>query len=394
MDEAWLAEIPPERWSVLLGISLLMALLPNATRVALRDAWRCVRCYPILLVLPGLMGVAAALSRIWLEFAVQLGDESPPVLFQSLWAWEPERDMAVFLLPAGEALIAFTGLFHALTAVGPLAAVVALLYLGNYRGLRGPVAGALRARFGQNGDRLNVVLLFCAACSIVRLALVSLGPIYFISPGQLPLLEIGLVVDLFGSAFDHLCSVFLQVLLIGVVLCWVDGTRLDMRLLRKTTVRFAAVLPFSGTVVLLTLVLVQLPSTLSAFGCLPREYSIWTLEVFEIWIALLLVFFHSMQARLSIVGGSFRSALCSHIGFFLNHWGRVIGFLWLAATLYVAVRLAVTWITYGLGTSAVALLGSLFFPFVQALIHGLLLAAWVTLVVEADTMAEKKGVAY
>ncbi|MFQ3577880.1 MAG: hypothetical protein SNJ52_02575 [Verrucomicrobiia bacterium] len=394
MNVSWLPEMPAERWCLLVAISMLAALLPSATRVALRDAWRCVRCYPILLFLPGLMGVAGALSVVWLDIAVQFGGDSPPILFESIWAWEPERGNVFTPGQIEQAGIGFTGLFHALTAVGPLAAVVALLYLGNYRGLRGPIAGSLRARYGHHGDRLVLLLLICAACSVLRLVFVSLGPIYFSSPGRLPLLEVGLVVDLFGSAFNHLCSVFLQVLLIGVVLCWIEGLRPDMRLLRKTAVCFAAVLPFSGTVVFLTLLLVQLPFTLAAFGFVPIEYADWALEVFEKWIALLLLLCHSVQIRLVIGRGSVRAALRSHVRFFLRHWGRVVGFLWLAALLYVGVRLGTVWITLALGSSAAGLLGKLLFPFVQALVHGLLLAAWVTLIVEADTSAEGKGVAY
>lgn len=360
-------------------------MLANPARSSLRDGWRCVARYKQIWALPAAFAFAHAGFRLWVRWFEASLPGSPP--FVAPWTgWQSAEwpaAAAASWLPATENL---AGLFNCLVDTFPLSALVAALFLVNWRGYQAALFRAFRRRLGgAAGPGVHAGLLLCAVAALVKPGLFGVLPRFNAFLGADALEQIGEIINWLGFIFEYLLSVGLQIYLVLLCFAWIRGLRFDFDELRRFALRrFSFVLKWPGVILGLSTLGISGPTILVSFRPFSGPEGSARLVgalTFSRWaLAILILAACSVQITLVFHNESLRQALAAHSRLLRRH-GLAIG--WFGATallhLFLLALLNAT-LEHGFGRGTwPALLWSLLYPLAWAALAGWLLASWVAL---------------
>ncbi len=392
---------PPDlRWllaGALAGYVLMM--WTNPVRTALRDAWRAVRRYPALALVPGALGCAHAAFDLAMRgyLYTVLPEESRPVFLwvreawhdpqlwltgspESLW-WLPHgefvRAVGASVLPAFESL---AGLFNCLVGTFPLSAIAALLLFGNWRRHHTTLRVALRKRFGFAGFLIHGAILVCALAALAK-------PVMYAGARSVPLtlfVQWGPVVAWLSFVFEYFFGVVLQVWLILVAYAWVRGLGfVHDDLLDVAIRRFSFVVKWSALMLALSSIFIDVPLILKNFAPFADyfpEQAIFDERLATARAALVLfaLLGASVQITLTFHSESWRAALRHHLQFVARSWWPFVWFLIVAGFHFLAMHALIVNVERGVGEgTSLWVVWRLLSPWLAGLVAGWLLAGWV-----------------
>ena len=381
----------------LAGYALMMAT--NPVRAALRDAWRAVRRYPALALVPGALGFANAAfdlaQRAYLHAV--LSEQTRPVL---MWAREAWRDPqlrftgspeSLWWLPHGafveavreSALPAFeslAGLFNGLVSTFPVSAFAALLLFANRQRHHTTLRLVLRKRCGHAGFAVHGAILVCALAALAK-------PALYAGARWLPLdwfVHWGPVVAWLSFVFEYFFGVVVQVWLILVAYAWVRGlTFTHADLLDVAIRRFSFVVKWSALMLALSSLFIDAPLILKNFApfapYFPDEKIFATrLIAARAVLALGALLGAAVQITLTFHSESLRAALRQHGRFLARSWWPFAWFLIVAGFHFFAVHALIANVARGVGEgTALWVLWRLLAPWFAGAVAGWLLAGWV-----------------
>jgi hypothetical protein len=375
---------------VLIGYGLLMGFSP--VRSSLRDGAHCLSRYRQLWILPAVCAVSHAIFRWWVRWleASMAADARP---FLSPWqGWQTpgwNEALSSGWLPALENT---AGLFNCMVSIFPVSALAAVLFLFNWHGYQGTLFRALKRRLGTGAGMLaHAGLVVCAAAAVAKPALFGGLPRMNALLGADALLRLGELVNWLGFAFEYLLGVGLQVYLILLCFVWLRGLSFDFENLRRFSLRrLPFVFKWSGVILALSTLSINLP--MIAASWLPPldlagQARLDSAMVMARWsLALVILAFCAVQITLVFHNESLRRALKDHGRLLRFHGGRVG---WMALTAlghFYLLALLNFFLGRGLGEGTLpALVWSLAYPFLWALMSGWFLASWVCLFRRCET---------
>lgn len=336
------------------GIALAIAVVWAAawvhgpTRRALADGLRCLGRYPAIVKIPLAFALAAAAFR-WVA--------------EALLAWREDRwsfDWATHLdwnalapltvpwgLAAVRALERLASVGNDLVVAFPISSLIVLwICLARWRRI-GATFRAIRARFPRT------YLLWIFGLTITALAALA-KPLFFLflpewidyspyDPSRS--LLIALTVNATAMGFEIFVSTYFTILLMLMAFSWVRGLRSSPdRLHDLATRRMGYVLKWSFLVVLVSSLVLAIPSAVSAFEPLDIDladrFRLWIEQPGRIVLALLLLVFFPVQAELVFHNRSLGSAIGGALRFMLRHAWTMSVFLTSAYAGFLLIQAA------------------------------------------------------
>ena len=406
-------------WLRLLGVLVGYAVLmgTNPVRHSLLDGFRAMRRYRRLWAIPAALGLCYALFHACVTlflFAVQPADLQPAFAWRFNWSIPPWssslaethslRDwLSVFfadprwqaLRAAGlEGLESLAGLFNNVVTTFPFSAVAAALLLVNWQNHHRTLFRALRKRFGRWGWAIHAGILACALSAILEPILLSPVLIYLnrVAPGFL-LVRWGCLIDWFSNLFGYMFGVGVQVYLILLVYTWLRGlTWKPVHLMDMAIRRFSIVVKWAALVMGFTALLIDLPRIFALLFLFDdplhiKHTFLYLDRVARPLLALLLIFFSSMQITLTFHSETLTKAFAHHWQFLRRFWWPLLWYLLIAGIHLFGLAFLHRWLLLGFGgdgTAAGLLLSSLF-PLVAAVLAAWLLASWVSFYKRTET---------
>jgi hypothetical protein len=371
-------------------LGYLLVMFANPVRASLRDGWRCIRRYGAVWAVLALFGLFYAVFQIGVDvfehFNLPEGDRP---IFQWARTWRLTADdrtqvLKDSILPALEGVV---GVFNNLVTTFPFSGIAAVFFLGNWDGHHGVLFRALRRRFDGLGWLVYIGVLICAVAAIAMPLLYgpSLPLLNRVAPGLL-LLQLSSLIAWLSFLFEYMFGVCVQIYLILMVYAWVRGLNFTHRHLLDFAIRrFSFVMKWSGIVMLLSTLFINLPQI---FANVP-PVSHWISEhavlgyinsVVRPALVVFLFLFSTLQIVLTFHSESLSKALRAHFHFLRKEAWPVFWFLAISAIHFYflnALNLAVNK-GFGSGT-AITIVWRLFYPLFSALVGGWMLATWVCL---------------
>ncbi|HEX4086402.1 MAG TPA: hypothetical protein VHY22_15915 [Chthoniobacteraceae bacterium] len=413
----------PRQWllpaGVVLGYALLMA--SNPVRHSLMDGLRALRRYTRIWVILAALGLCYSLFHLGLTayFQGALPLEFRPAFgWRFDWSippWNPElretRNLhdwlgVVLADPRGQAIYqgaldgleSLAGLFNIVVTTFPICALAAIMLLCNWENHHRTLHKALRRRFGRWGYAVHAGILLCAVSAILAPVLFGPGLQYLnrAAPG-LSLVRWASLIDWFSSLFADLFGTGVQIYLILIVYTWIRGLNwTSIHLMDLSIRRFSFVVKWAAVVMAFRSILIDLPrlsALLFRFGdSLYFERTLAYMDyVARPLLALILIFFSSMQITLTFHSETLQKAKAHHWQFLRNFWWPFSWFVLIAAIHLFALGFLNRWLLLGFGgnTTAAGMLWSLVYPLVSAFLAAWLLAAWVALFRRCETGREE-----
>jgi len=378
------------------GYILVMAASP--VRASMVDGWRCVRRYPVIWRMLALLGFVHALFhavvRLVLHFQfapeftwVRAGWHDPVLWLSgspdSIWWLPPSAVRQVFrdsALPVAESL---AGLFNNAITTFPLAVIAAFGLFTNRHHYASLLRDALRRRFGLAAWPVLACVYLGALAVVTKAALYFLLPI-MANPAWFRWASAVVAV---AAGFEYLVGVGIQIYLIMHAYAWVRGLSFEPDALREVAVRrLGAGAKWAAIVVLASSIVIELPLVLKNFplfaGIFPdgRETVEWRVTVARIGLAVVLLCFASMQAWLTLHGETLRRAWHLHWSFMRRHGWEFTWFLVVAGMHLFAVQVLRGLVLRGVSeNTALGLVWTLVWPWVNGYVAGWCLATWVCL---------------
>jgi len=388
------------------GYFLLM--LANPVRASLRDGMRAVRRYPTLWIAFGVFGFSYAVFnlgiRIYLSTFLPVGER--PFFFWARSVYRPEwswffglRDSLWYLprfmlreiaaaavLPA---LDGVAGLFNNLVSTFPVAALAALLFLGNWQGHHGVMRRALQRRFGRAGWLIHGGIIVCALAAFAKPALYILPR--FVDP------EIWYrwspVAAWLAFLFEYLFGVCIQVYLLLLSYCWLRGINFrHPDLLDFAIRRFSSVFRWALVVMILSTAFIDAPLTLKNFA----PFAEWlgsdalTMDrrsaLARMILDVCLLSFATLQITLTFHSESLGRALRDHFHFVWRNAWPLAWFIIIAAVHFYALHFFDLMVQGATGDgTALWIAWTLLFPWLAGALGAWFLAAWMSFFKRADT---------
>lgn len=356
------------------GYAILM--LFNPVRQALRDGVRCIARFKRIWLTFVLLGLAYALFQFATFTPFQTAEDVDLSQFTSVTSWHWPRLTEVWMEVPLPALESVAGLFDATTTY-PLSVVAAVLLLINWRGLHGAFWRALRKRFRFWSFPIyllvfaSVLATLCKPIVFWRLA----AWIGTVSTSRL--FQISASVDAVAFLFEYFLGVYIQVYLITVCFAWIRGLSIgEEALFRFAVRRFSYVLKWSGIVLLVSTLLIQLPRVLAYFMNIPDVLDFLPIE--RALMCVLILAFSSVQISLVLHNENLREAVRAHREFIRENAGRFGWFLLIAAIHFFFITACDVIVRNAIADRMIALLGwKIIYVCARGLITGWLLASWV-----------------
>ena len=367
----------------LAGYALMMAT--NPARHSLRDGLRCVRRYRQIWLLPAGFALVHSAFRLWRRaYETWVGACEGRVLIP--WTgWQPppwRETLAASWLPAAESTAA---LFNCIITTFPLSAVVAALFLVNWRGYQSSLYRALRQRFGPMiGVSIYAGLICCASAGVVKPVLFGGLPSLNNYYGAEALMRAGEGVDSLSFLFEYALGVGVQIYIILLCFAWIRGLTFDFEDLRRFALRrFAFVVKWTAVVMLLSILGITVPLTISSFQIAPDPHdTVWTSTVILAarWLlSAILLLFCSMQILLIFHNEALRQALGDHWRLLRFHGWHIGWFVLIIALHFFGLAFADAYLPLALGswTWPGATWSLLMHPLLWTALAGWFLASWV-----------------
>ena len=400
---------------VLLGYAVLMAL--NPVRHSLLDGLRAFRRYRRLWMIPAGLGLCYALFHAGLAvffykvlpleqqpaFGWKFSWSMPPPAPQLWGAHGPREWLCNFFTDvrwqivrdAGrDGLESLAGLFNNVVTTFPFSAVAAVLLLANWEDHHRTLRNALRRRFGGDAWIIHAFILLCAISAIVAPILFGPSLIYLnrVAPGLL-LVRWASLIDWLSSLFAYLFGVGVQVYLILVVYTWLRGlTWTSVHLMDMAIRRFSFVVKWAAVVMSFSSLLIDMPRVAAMLfrfddSAFLNHTFTYTDYVARPLLALLLIFFSTMQVTLTFHSETLAKALDHHWQFLRRYWGLKLWFLLIAAIHLFALALLNRWLSLGFGgeSTLAGMIWNFIYPLLEALLGAWLLASWVSLYKRCET---------
>jgi hypothetical protein len=381
----------------LAGYAIVMRT--NPVRESLRDGWRAIGRYPTMWFVLGCLGFAHAAFNLGIRaYMARLLPEADRPIFQwmraswrdpdlwlvgspeSLW-WLPMVEFVKItresLFPAIESV---AGLFHNITSTFPVSALIAPLLLLPWSGRMQVLRHGLRRRFGGFAWFIYFALLISAIAAIAK-------PIVYATPEVLPPLlwtHWGQVVVSLAFAFEYLLGVGVQIFLILTAFAWIRGLSFQREAMVDVAIRrFAVVLPWSGLILLLSLLIIDFPLMLKNFPATATYFV--EADILEYWTVLargvlagVIIVGAGVQVRLALHSSSWRQAWREHTRMMLTAWWP-FGWFLVISLLHFFLWTALTEnVSYGVGEgTALWVAWQLISPWITGTIGAWLLASWV-----------------
>jgi hypothetical protein len=320
----------------------------------------------------------------WNDPALWLGG-SP----DSIW-WLPPSAVRQVLrdsaLPVAESL---AGLFNNAITTFPLAVIAAFGLFVNRHRYASLLRDALRRRFGF------VAWPILAGVYLGALAVVAKAALYFLLPvmANPTWFRWAPVVAAVAAAFEYLVGVAIQIYLILHAYAWVRGLSFEPEALRDVTVRrLGAGAKWAGLVILASSVFIEVPLVLKNFPAFAaifpdeRETVEFRVTVARVGLVVVLLGCASMQSWLALHGETLGRAWRAHWRFVRLHWWEFLWFLVVAGIHLFAVQSLRGFAVRGLGeTTALGLVWTFTWPWINGLVVGWCLASWICLFKRCET---------
>ena len=400
---------------VMLGYVILMGM--NPVRHCLLDGLRSLQRYHRLWAIPAGLGLCYALFHAGLTlffYSVLPIEQQPAFGWKISWAIPPWtshlseahslRDWlaALFADPrwqvlrsaALDGIESVAGLFNNVVTTFPLSAIAAVLLLVNWEDHHSTLRKALRNRFRRWASLVHAGILLCALSAIVAPILFGPSLIYLnrVAPG-LTLVRWSALIDWLSFLFAYLFGVGVQVYLILIVYTWLRGLNwTSVHLMDLAIRRFSFVVKWAAVVMAFSSLLIDLPrvsallfrfddplylnQTLAYTDCVARPL-----------LALLLIFFSTMQITLTFHSETLGKALEHHWQFLRRFWWQLLWFLLIAAIHLMGLAFVNRWLLLGFGgeTTSAGFVWSFTYPLLAAFLAAWLLSSWVSLYKRCET---------
>jgi len=365
------------------GYALVMLFAP--VRTSLRDGFRCIVRFPRICITFVVFGFAylafhfATFSPIHSAADLDLAE----VVSLPTWTWPRLAEVwRQIPLPILENV---AGIFDNATTTYPLSVLAALLIIGNWRGLHGALFEALRKRFRLGGILIYLILLLSAFAAIVKPITYWALPVWggFEPSGRF--IAISSAIDAIAFIFEYLFGVYIQVYLITVCFAWIRGLGFEQgQLFRFAVRRFAFVLKWAGTVVVLWMLMVKIPlAYVTTISDVPERFDYQRLAM-----CVFIILFASVQVSLVLHNEGLRDAFRAHGRFMRRNWHQFGWFLLVAALHFFFIMAADAIMRGAIGQRVVPLVvWNCFFITARGFITGWLLASWVCLFRRQETAA-------
>ncbi|MBV9489821.1 MAG: hypothetical protein JO069_08875 [Verrucomicrobia bacterium] len=374
---------------LLIGASLagyVLVLFTSPVFPFLLDGFRACRRHPRIWVwfgsFSGLYFVSQSLQRY------QLG--ALPIGVADLLFWPgfyPASGSAAATKAWLPALDALAGLFQQAVVTFPASAVAALLFLLNWRNVRGTVLLAARKRLRRRWwAPLYAGLLLCAVAAVLKP--IFSASIYVLNGfiGAIELLRLGSVLDAFSFQFEALFGMVIQVYAVLLVYVWTRGLSASMdRVFALAVKRSVFAVRWTGPLLLAWLLLVHLP-LLASYAWIhihtdfTKAVAQYADETARPLLDVILLLFSSVQLSLVFHNETLSQALRMHGAFVRAHWYRLFWFLLVAAVHFFFLEWLKNYLTTGFPENSVPeRLTALVAAEVRSFLSGWFLAAWVCL---------------
>ncbi|MEQ1851833.1 MAG: hypothetical protein ABMA01_09610 [Chthoniobacteraceae bacterium] len=393
---------------MLLAAGYVLVMFANPVRACMLDGWRCVRRYPVLWRLLGLLGFAHALFHLSVrlvlhfQFVPELtwgraGWHDPSMWWSgtpdSLW-WLPPSAIRQALRDAAlPALESLAGIFNNAITTFPLAVIAAAGLFVNRRRSATLLRRALRKRFGA------WAWLLLAAVYLGAIAVITKAALYFLLPvlANPVWFQWAPLVAWVAAIFEYLFGVGIQIYLILHAFAWVRGLSFEPDALREVAIRrLGAAAKWAGVVILASSLVIELPlvlkniPSLSALFPDSREAVEFRNVVARFGLSIVLLCFASMQASLILHGETLRRAWSAHWRFLRVHGWEFFWLLAVAGIHLFTVQALRGAVLRGLGeNTASGLAWTLVWPWLAGLVTGWCLASWICLFKRCESALQK-----
>jgi hypothetical protein len=365
------------------GYALVMLFTP--VRASLRDGFRCIVRFPRICITFVVFGIAYSVFHFATLSPIQSSADFDLTQITSLPTWTWPRLAEVWRQIPLPILENVGGIFDTATTTYPLSVVAAILIIGNWQGLHGALFRALHKRFRLGGFLIYLVLLISALASIVKPIIYWRLPVWGAFEPSGRLIAISSAIDATAFVFEYLFGVYIQVYLITVCFAWIRGLSFEEgELFRFAVRRFAFVLKWAGTVVILWMLMVKIPlAYLTTISDLSERFDYQRLAM-----CVFIILFASVQVSLVLHNEGLRDAFRAHGRFIRRNWHQ-FGWFLLVAALHFFFIMACDAIVRGAIADRILplVVWNCFFVAARGFVIGWLLASWVCLFRRHETAA-------
>jgi hypothetical protein len=363
-----------------------IVMLFNPIRLALRDGLRCITRFKRVWLAFVLLGFAYSVFQFATFTPLQGPSDLDFTQFLAPGTWEWPSFVEVWREVPLPALEGVAGIFDNATTTYPLSVIAAVLLIINWRGLHAALFRALRKRYRFWGYLIYLILLISVLATLLK-------PIAFWRlpewGGVIPavrLLQISATVDAVAFIFEYLFGVYIQVYLITVCLAWIKGLSFrEGDLFRFAMRRFSYVLEWAGIVVMVSTLIVRVPLLLAYFMNIPGVLDYLPLE--RLIMSGLIILFCSVQISLVLHNESLGAAVRAHWGFIRRNASRFGWFFLIAAQHFFFLTACDAIVRGAVADRVVAIIvWKILYVCVRGLITGWLLASWVCLFRQCETV--------
>ena len=407
------------QWLLPLGVMLGYVILmgANPVRHCLLDGLRSLQRYRRLWAIPAALGLCYALFHAALTvffYTVLPIEQQPAFGWKISWAIPPWSShlgeahtlgdwlAALFADPRWQVLRAaaldgiesLAGLFNNVVTTFPFSAVAAVLLLVNWEDHHATLRNSLRKRFGRWAWLVHAGILACAVSAIIAPVLYGPSLIYLnrIAPGP-TLIRWSALIDWLSSLFAYLFGVGVQVYLILIVYTWLRGLNwTSVHLMDLAIRRFSFVVKWAAVVMGCSSLLIDLPRLFAlVFRFNDLLFVNRTLgyidHVARPLLALLLIFFSSMQITLTFHSETLGRAFRQHWQFLRHFTWHLFWFLLIAAIHFLGLAYLNRWLLLGFGggSTSAGFVWSFIYPLLAAFLAAWLLSSWVSLYKRCET---------
>lgn len=395
--EFWQRAVTPENrlwWAAGALVGYLIVMLTNPVRRNLIHGLLCIRRYPEIWAILGVLGFGYAVWTLGVQvfYYFSFPEGQKPVFLWGRAFFLPSSDqreiLSASLLPSAEWV---AGIFNNIVTTYPVSALAALALIGNWDGHNKTLNRALRQRFGIAGWLIHLLVMICALAALAKPALYVLLPM--VKEGAaLAMLQSALIVDWLSFLFEYLLGVCIQIYLILLAFVWVRGlTFTHSHLVDFAIRRFSVVMRWAAVVMILSSLFIHLPQVLSTF----ESPSVWLHDhlparFVDGWVrpllAVLLILFLTVQITLTFHSESLGEALRHHCRFVVRNGWCVGWFLVIAFTHFYVLTVFSRFLLAGFGSgTAIGVSWQLVYPFVAGVLGAWFLCSWVSLFKACET---------
>ena len=366
-------------------LGYLLLIFGNPASRFFRNGLLIVNRHPRIWVWLAILGCSYSLFQI--AIAWQLGELHLSLYDLVNWpaarAWDWEMAARRAWLPALELL---SGTFNQVVVSFPCSGLAALLFLANWRGAHFNLVAESRVRLGRWWLLVYLGVVVCAFGALAK-------PLFALEIHRLNqflegvfLLRMGAVLDWLSFQFEYLFGLVVQIYLILLAFVWIRGINSDPeRVFALALRRTPHVAKWAGLILLLSAIFIHLPLLVSYLWIGQfTDFTVATVDYVDQTvrpvIAVILLFFCSVQITLVLHNETLQKALQEHASLMRTSWYRILWFL-IVAGLHLFVLCWVGEAALGCypANSVPYFLGSLILSFAKAVMAAWLLTSWVCL---------------